>query len=241
MCVYTKFCFSLIIGGILSSPLGGFKDIEPLFPQDGKMSTPGGAISATQLASADPLLPISSPITSPNPQEIMYPSQVVTSLEPQATICPITASSGLGPSPIKRQVSQPSAWPLLSPNGSLITPDSSPVCTVAYARKVLSLCNTIITRLGDLPITVTDCEQKITFRTGHGLLTLRGGPQELQTTNYIAPWTDVVTGVPHGIIQAEVCGGSWCQTYNERWETSAVVVKSTTTSTININTILAGV
>ena len=94
---------------------------------------------------------------------------IVTSFEPQATICPIDVSSSFA----KQPALQPSQHLSTSASDDSISA-GSPMCTVAYARKVASLCNTIITRLGDVALTVTDFEQKITFRTDHGLASLRG-------------------------------------------------------------------
>ena len=169
-------------------------------------------------------------------------SSMVTTLAPQAVICAISSiQAGNTSAAIRHRHFRRSTWAVADVNDTLVTPDPAN-CTVAYAGKVISLCNTTIPPLGDMPITISDCDQEITFRTDHGQATLRGGFQQMQTTKYVATWSDVVTGVPTGIVKAEVCGDSGsCNTFNERWDTRAVVVASTTTSTVHINTIITGV
>lgn len=115
-------------------------------------------------------------------------------------------------------------------------------CSTAYVLVETSICHTTLTPFGGLEITVSECGQKITFSSDHGITTRDGRVVELLTTEYMAPWESVVTGVPTGSVEARVCGGAGqCTTYLESWGTRVLELLDTKTSTVALTTVLTGV
>ena len=173
-------------------------------------------------------------------------SQIVTSYVPQLTACPLAFNST--PYYEKRQV--PRTTPSQNSSSTIIIPffpfpiptRTTGPCSTLYSPTVTPICYSAITPLGGVPVTVTDCTQKIAFSTTHGLYDSPNGTAEEVATTYYANWNRVVTGVPLGLVDAVLCPQtSSCTTITESWYTEVVETTTISTSSINVNVALSGV
>ena len=173
-------------------------------------------------------------------------SQIVTSYVPQLTACPLAFNST--PYYEKRQV--PRTTPPQNSSNTIIIPffpfpiptRTTGPCSTLYSPTVTPICYSAITPLGGVPITVTDCTQKIAFSTTRGLYGPANGTAEDVATTYFANWNRVVTGVPLGLVDAVLCPQtSSCTTITESWYTEVVETTTISTSSINVNVALSGV
>ena len=181
------------------------------------------------------------PSPSADPILITSQSQRITSFYPQYTLCPIPSSRS-GPLPAKRQIFQSPNATFPYSNSTTIAASNLTACSTAYLPTFVPICQTTLTPAGGVPVTITDCRQKVTFSTNHGLTSTKGGKALLLTTKYVAPWASIVNGVLIGTLQANVCiNGDSCTTYLESWGTRAVEAISTTTSIIRLSTVVTGV
>lgn len=114
-------------------------------------------------------------------------------------------------------------------------------CSITYMPTTTAICHTTITPLGGIPVPVSACDQNITFSTDHEIASTAGS-KELLTVFYVAPWPDVVTGVPTGTVQKEICNSaSQCSTVQEKWSISTAMITQTQTNTLSVNTVVTGV
>ena len=73
-------------------------------------------------------------------------------------------------------------------------------------------------------------------------MTASNGTVGVSTTKYVAPWNAVITGVPTGVVEAEICDLSGnCITAIESWGVQTLDVVPTQPGTININAVITGV
>lgn len=121
-------------------------------------------------------------------------------------------------------------------------PDSSVTsCSVTYIPTTTAICHTTATPLGGIPIPVSACDQEITFSTDHEIATT-ASTMELVTVFYVAPWLDVVAGVPTGTVNKEICNSAnQCSTVQEKWSICTVSVTNTQKNTLSVNTVVTGV
>ncbi|MCJ1303760.1 hypothetical protein MMC08_006571 [Hypocenomyce scalaris] len=141
----------------------------------------------------------------------------------------------------RRQISPPSVNTTPTISAPLNTEAQTPTCYVHYVPITTPICHTTLTPLGGLPIPITDCGQEITFSTDHGVASTMGAAAELVTTYYVAPWQAVVTGVPTGTVDAEICNASGqCSTQQEIWSVSTATSTATEPHTLSVNTVVTG-
>jgi hypothetical protein len=117
-------------------------------------------------------------------------------------------------------------------------------CSTLYTRTSSAICATVLSGLGAIPVSVTDCGQSITFSTSTGFGPVptaaiqndhpleQGAPIGERVAHFIAPWYDAVEGnVPTSVlVQNCVQGmeGEACGLATESWsvvnQTSSVAV-----------------
>ena len=166
-------------------------------------------------------------------------SQIITSYIPKLTVCPISSYGAEAWYGKRQEPTSPSAS--YSSNYS-ISATPAPSCSVLYSPTILPICHSTLTPLGGILITVTACSQKIAFRTDYGSYTSMNGSIELVPTTYMAPWEKVITGVPKGFVEAAVCPQNGvCTTITESWYTDVFGAASTTSSVVDVSTVLSGV
>jgi len=165
-------------------------------------------------------------------------SQVVTVYIPEFTVCPIPpVRSGY---PLLPGQSSPNDMGRQSYSNYSTSPNSG--CSTHYSSTATPICHTNITPLGNFPIAITDCKQNVTFSTDHGYTLVDDRTVVSKTTKYVAPWDSVVTGVPQGVVQAEVCQQDGpCTTYHEVWGVKVVMVTLTSISTLDFSAVVTGV
>jgi hypothetical protein len=167
-------------------------------------------------------VPSASPIINAVSQGILS-----TELIPEYTICPLP------------QVRSPPAAGVFAYTNSSAT--SASKCSTQFYPVITPACHTVLTPLGGLPITVSNCSQYVTFSTDHGYTIVDNRTVVGLTTMYAAPWDEVVTGVPGGVVQAEVCGDGNCTTYQEYLRVQSSEVPVTATSTVDFTATVTGV
>lgn len=192
----------------------------------------------TQSTIFDPFAPSEAGRSIPAaPQTLLVTSTtpVTTLYNADFTVCPIPPV-GAG-------------YPLLSAQNDTgsrsYSNSSTPVrssCSTHYSLTVTPICRTTITPLGNFPITITHCKQNVTFSTDHGATLIDNRTLVSKTTKYVARWDSVVTGLPQGVVKAEVCqqNGS-CLTYHELWGVGEVMVTLISTRTLDFSAVVAGV
>ena len=186
----------------------------------------------------DPFAPSGTGRSSPTTPEthlVTSTTPVTTLYNAGFTLCPLPHVGTGYPLP-------PAQNDTASRSYSNSSTSAAPSCSTYYSATVTPICHTTITPLGNSPITITDCEQIVTFSTDHGYTLFNNRTLVSQTTKYLAPWDSVVTGIPQGVVQAEVCqqDGS-CVTYHELWSVKEVMVTLTSTRTLEFSAVVTGV
>jgi hypothetical protein len=106
-------------------------------------------------------------------------------------------------------------------------------CSTLYTRTSSAICSTVLSGLGSLPVSVTDCGQWITFSTSTGC---KPGPTATIPNHYaeqrpptrerlayfVAPWYDITAGQVPSSVLVHDCGvegmdGEACDTATESW------------------------
>ena len=184
------------------------------------------------------------PSPSAAPIEITSTSQVITSFIPLATFC-------VGPA---RYFSSIAGGPFTNGSANVTAFDSgTSSCSVAYSTTTKTICATTLTGLVSR-ITVSECDQEITFSSEAGFTLVTPSPPTPASTNvnaaalitprptlqrlhtyYLAPWQSITAGVPPSDVDVKLCteqanGTEQCTRYKEVWE----IVPVTSTSTIHL-------
>lgn len=113
-------------------------------------------------------------------------------------------------------------------------------CSTLYTRTSSAICSTVLSGLGSIPASVTDCEQSVTFSTSTGSVTPLTTATTKQSTQqqgdatgarlayFVAAWYDLIDGqVPSSVLVRDCIqgkGGEACNTARESWS----VVNQTT-------------
>ena len=220
---------------------------DPFHPSEAGRSSPGDP-QTSQPAQADSTRPSLMPstirdfITSPWDAGTILPtsiSQIATVYIPEFTVCPIQPVRSGYPL-LPGQSSTPNDMGRQSYSNSSTSPNSH--CSTHYSSTATPICHTNITPLGNFPIAITDCKQNVTFSTDHGYTLMDNRTLVSKTTKYVAPWDRVVTGVPQGVVEAEVCQQDGpCTTYHEVWGVEVVMVTLTSISTVDFSAVVTGV
>ncbi|KAI8937955.1 hypothetical protein NX059_005637 [Plenodomus lindquistii] len=185
--------------------------------------------------------------------EITAQSQIVTSYIPEMTWCVAPAMA---------------LWPITNgpPYLNSSTTEYSTSyegtgsCETMFVPVQTTVCATTLTGLGS-KISVTDCEQQITFSTecGFTLETLTPTPvatgfSSLITpapsvrrlfTYYLAPWQALTAGDTPSDVDVKICteqnnGTQECVRYQEVWEVVVMTSTRTTERTIQVSTTVSG-
>lgn len=200
--------------------------------------------TATETTTLPPPPPPVSILTviypSPNaaPVEITSTSQVVTSFIPVATFC-------VGPA---RYFSSISGGPFTNGSANITDYDSGTgSCSTGYSTTTKPICATTLTGLAS-KITVSECDQEITFSSEAGFTLVTPSPTPASTnaaalitpcptvrrlhTYYLAPWQSITAGTAPSAIEVKICteqpnGTQQCSRYQEVWELIAVTSTST--------------
>lgn len=188
---------------------------------------------------------------SPNasPIEITAQSQVVTSYVPEMTWCvaPALAIYALTGPPY-----------LNSTTGYSTSYEGTGSCSTAFAPVRTSICATTLTGLGS-KISVTACEQQVTFSSECGFTLETPSPittdfSSLITpaptvrrlfTYWLAPWQALTAGETPSDVDVKICselddGNLECKRYQEVWQVVVVTSTLTTERTVQISTTVTG-
>lgn len=204
------------------------------------------------------ILTFLTPSPSATPIAITRQSQVETSFVPQLTLCalpPLAFYSG--------------SWSVSATSGpryqnlSVSVPSGSGTCQTMYSPTPTTICATVLTGIATR-ITVSDCEQDITFSTDYGytLVTptatanasaasdsspITPAPSiRTLTTYYLAPWQSLTaaeqqpTDVEKKICNTFANGTTQCVDISEVWEVQIVTMTATTVSHVDLTTTLPG-
>ena len=200
------------------------------------------------------------------PIRITKQMQYVTSFKPLLTLCPLAGV------PLPSQPGFPASSPLTAgANGAIasllplrgilrrivdlaaeaviprqIANVSS--CSVFWEPVPTPICHTTLSPLAAPLITVSECHQSVTFSSqlGYSLASTATAPPTVETltTYYVAPWSDLSTGlVPTKSVVAEVCssGRRECTTGKEKWDTQLSEYTQVTKTTVSVHTMVVGV
>jgi hypothetical protein len=200
----------------------------------------------TTLPSAPPpvsTLTVIYPSSDAAPIEVTSISQVITSFIPEATFCvgPALYFSSIAGGPFFNGSANVTQY--ISGTGS---------CDVQYSTTTKTICATTLTGLAS-KVTVSECDQEITFSTecGYSLETSTPTPATTNAsalitpaptvrrlmTYWLAPWQSLTAGDAPSDVDVKVCtvlddGDMRCQRYQEVWE--VVVVTSTVTTSFPV-------
>ncbi|CBX99398.1 hypothetical protein IAQ61_000498 [Plenodomus lingam] len=218
-------------------------------------------IYTTEYASGSCLAPTTTrsihsiviPSPGASPIEITAQSQVVTSYIPEMTWCVAPAMA---------------VWPITNgpPYLNSSTTEYSTSyegtgrCETVFAPIQTTVCATTLTGIGS-KISVTDCEQQVTFSTECGFSLERPTPTPATTgfsslitpapsvrrlfTYYLAPWQALTAGDTPSDVDVKICteqdnGTQECVRYQEVWEVVIVTSTRTTERTIQVSTTVSG-
>lgn len=207
-----------------------------------------------------------SPAADPTP--ITEQNQIATSFAPQFTVCilppvafvPLNDTTGLNGTAVGNDEAEE------SPESTVFVasiPDADETCSTFFRPSSTTICATILTGLATR-VTVTDCDQEVTFSSQWGFeletpapmtsdlanrstTTLFASPT-IQTlmTYYRAPWQSLTAGYVPKNVEASVCrmddDGSHgeCVEVRELWSVVPVIMTSTITSEVDFTTVVTG-
>ncbi|KAF2621309.1 hypothetical protein BU25DRAFT_483106 [Macroventuria anomochaeta] len=185
------------------------------------------------------------------PVEVTSISQVVTSYIPEATFC-------LGPA---LYFSSIAGGPFFNGSANVIQYVSgSSSCSVEYSTTTKIICATTLTGLAS-KVTVSDCDQEITFSSECGYSLEYPTPTAATTsfsaiitpaptirrltTYWLAPWQSLTAGEAPSDVDVKVCkaldnGDMQCQRYQEVWEVVVVASTVTTSYPVTFSRIVSG-
>ena len=208
-----------------------------------------------------------SPSPAANPIPITEQSQVATSFAPQFTVCVlppvafvrINETAGLNGTVVDgNNIEEPP-----KPSFVALTSDANETCSTYFKPSATRICATILTGLATR-VTVTDCDQEVTFSSQWGFELETPAPITSSLTNsstttispsptiqtlmtyFRAPWQSLTAGYVPKDIEATVCqmrqDGSHdeCIEVRELWSVVPVIMTSTVTSKVDFTTVVSG-
>ncbi|KAH7119843.1 hypothetical protein B0J11DRAFT_71404 [Dendryphion nanum] len=198
--------------------------------------------------------PITTIFPSPGatPVEVFTQSQVVTSYIPEVTWC-------IGP-PIALVPTSTISGPPYSNSSTLYSTSIAGTgsCETVYAETATTVCATTLTGLGS-KITVTSCDQEITFSSECGFTLETPSPTlrnftalitpapavKRMMTYWLAPWQSLTLGETPSDVDIKVCtilndDEQECRRYQEVWEVVVVTQTMTTERQIRLTTTVSG-
>ncbi|KAF2844994.1 hypothetical protein T440DRAFT_502758 [Plenodomus tracheiphilus IPT5] len=193
------------------------------------------------------------PSPGASPIEITAQSQIVTSYIPEMTWCVAPAMA---------------LWPITNgpPYLNSSTTEYSTSyegtgsCETIFAPVQTTVCATTLTGLGS-KISVTDCQQQVTFSTECGFTLETPMPSSVTTgfpslitpapnvrrlfTYWLAPWQALTAGNTPSDVDVKICteqddGTQKCVRYQEVWEVVVVTSTRTTERTVQVSTTVSG-
>ncbi|KAF1914057.1 hypothetical protein BDU57DRAFT_550537 [Ampelomyces quisqualis] len=186
------------------------------------------------------------------PIEVTSQSQVLTSYVPEMTWCVLP--------PIQFIPSPNAPFLNISTNASTSISATSPAtvsCETVYAPILTTVCATTLTALAS-KITVTDCNQEVTFSTECGFALETPTPTTSNAslitpaptvrksfTYWLAPWQSLTAGETPSDVDVKICkvldnGDLECSRYQEVWEIVMVTRTLTTTRPIGFTATVSG-
>jgi hypothetical protein len=183
------------------------------------------------------------------PIEVTAQSQVLTSYLPEMTWCvaPPVGFSALPPAPYSNATTT-NYTRIIEGTGS---------CETVYAPILTTVCATTLTGLAS-KVTVTDCDQEVTFSTECGFTLETPTPITSNTslitpaptvkrtfTYWLAPWQSLTAGETPSDVDVKICtemsdGNLECIRYQEVWEVIMVTTTLTTTRSIDFTATISG-
>jgi len=188
------------------------------------------------------------PSPDASPIEVTSQSQVLTSYVPEMTWC-------VGPPMALLPVSAPYQNASTTNYTTMISGTGS--CETQYAPVVTTVCATTLTGLAS-KVTITDCEQEVTFSTECSFTLETPSPitesASLITptptvkqvfTYWLAPWQSLTAGDTPSDVDVKICtalsdGKFECIRYQEVWEVVVVTKTLTTTRSIGFTATVTG-
>ncbi|THY28302.1 hypothetical protein D6D01_03919 [Aureobasidium pullulans] len=218
----------------------------------------GGEDTPFQSSTAGSALTYITPSPGASPIPVTQQSQLVSSNLPIFTLCalppeaffPITATPTQTTAPYK--------------NYSISIPPGPGTCTTIYSPTVTMVCATILTGI-DRMYSVTQCGQDITFSSDFGYVLATPSPTlrtatdssgtaalitpaltvQALTTYYVATWAELTSAGPPTNVDRKICatyanGTEECVVEYYVWKTSLVTIPTSTVTSINLTTTVAG-
>lgn len=141
------------------------------------------------------------------------------------------------PIPANTSIASPTVI-LADPGVRIILGDNG--CQTLFTPTTTAICSTVLPIGGQLPISVTDCGQWVTFSSSPvcGGATVAAPSGAAETTAYfLAPWYEIALGAVPATVQVQTCSAfghstsSNCVTASESWSVRTVTMPSTLVQT----------
>ena len=134
------------------------------------------------------------------------PSNALIANVPYATICP--ASSLPGGALTNDTAISPAAND--SANAAVEAHESAGAVSCSTLTTDSATCNTVLTGMGQLPISVTDCDEWVTFSSDVGCAAAATATATAadDVTYYLAPWQTIAAGAVPTRVRVENCQGA---------------------------------
>lgn len=120
-------------------------------------------------------------------------------------------------------------------------------CSTLYTPATTPFCHTTLSGMGQIPITVTECTQLVTFSTSSdsAAATASGIIMGDKRTYFLAPWQVIALGVVPSNVTVEDClfgqGGEECSTSTESWTLTTETLEVPITRSIDFQGSIVGV
>lgn len=134
-----------------------------------------------------------------------------------------------------------------TPTVETLTETGTDGCSTLYTPATTPYCHTTLSGMGQIPITVTECTQLVTFSTSSdcAAATASGIVMGDKRTYFLAPWQVIALGVVPSNVTVEDClfgqGGEECSTSTESWTLTTETLEVPVTRSINFQGSIIGV
>jgi hypothetical protein len=148
---------------------------------------------------------------------------------PLNSTSPFANATGYLPAPANASIASPIVT-LADPSARIILGDNG--CQTLFSPVTTAICSTVLSMGGQLPISVTDCGQWVTFSSSPVCGGAGATPTGVGETMayFLAPWYDIASGTVPAEVQVQTCssanGTSNCVTGSESWSVSTATVQS---------------
>lgn len=172
------------------------------------------------------------------------PSQaLIVSALPYATICPISTVPGAALT--NETAISPAADD--SANAAVEAHESVGAVSCRTLTTTTEVCSTVLTGMGQLPISVTACDEWVVFSTdtGSGAAATPAAAAAGDTTYYLAPWQTILAGAVPSQVRVENCQGTLpeqnCTAGTEVWSITEIAREAIKTTTVSFQGTVTGV